>query len=77
MNTNPSQADKILRRLQFTADIWVSMPDLSQVSGAYAVHSRIAELRKRGHVIENRTEQAEDGTRLSWYRLVTIREVAA
>ena len=77
MNTNPSQADKILRRLQFTADIWVGMPDLSQVSGAYAVHSRIAELRKRGHVIENRTQQAKDGTRLSWYRLVTREEDAA
>ena len=79
MNTNPSQADKILKRLQAAREFdgWVPMPVLSDVSGAYAVHSRIAELRKRGHVIENRTMQAKDGTRMSWYRLVTREEDAA
>lgn len=44
--------------------------DVTKISGAYAVHSRIAELRRRGHRIENRIEQRDDGTRLSWYRLV-------
>lgn len=78
-NTRPSQADKILRYLQAEVGSWnkgwVSMPDLAAFSGAYAVHSRIAELRRRGHTIENRIEQRYDGTRLSWYRLVE--EVAA
>ena len=76
MNTNPSQATKILQRLTATAGIYVAMPELAGYSGAYAVHSRIAELRKRGHVIENRTQQAKDGTRLSWYRLVTREEAS-
>ena len=77
MNTNPSQATKILQRLTATGGIYVAMPELAQFSGAYAVHSRIAELRKRGHVIENRTQKAKDGTRLSWYRLVAREEEAA
>lgn len=72
MNTNPSQAAKILKRLQAAREFdgWVPMPILSDVSGAYAVHSRIAELRKRGHRIENKPGRAQDGTRMSWYRLV-------
>ena len=75
-NQQPSQADRILERLQFTSEAWVGMPDLAKVSGAYAVHSRIAELRRRGHRIENRIERSADGTRLSWYRL-TPGETAA
>ena len=78
-NQQPSQADKILRTLQAEVGSWnkgwVSMPALVAYSGAYAVHSRIAELRRRGHRIENWIEQRDDGTRLSWYRLVE--EVAA
>lgn len=70
-NQQPSQADKILQRLQAAKDFdgWVPMPILSEASGAYAVHSRIAELRRRGHRIENRIERRDDGTRLSWYRI--------
>lgn len=57
-------------------DGWVSLPALHMTSGAYAVHSRIAELRKRGHVIENKVTRQQDGTRLSWYRLTVEEEVA-
>jgi len=73
-NQQPSQAQAILERLQAAKptdrDGWVPMPTLADVSGAYAVHSRIAELRGRGHHIENRIEQRADGIRMSWYRLV-------
>ena len=73
MNTNPSQAGAILTRLQAAREFngWVPMPILSDVSGAYAVHSRIAELRRRGHRIENKVTRQQDGKRLSWYRMVT------
>ena len=79
MNTNPSQAGTILSRLQAAREFdgWVPMPILSDVSGAYAVHSRVAELRKRGHTIENKVTRQQDGTRMSWYRLVKSQEVAA
>lgn len=69
-NQQPSQANKILARLKSAQGRWVTMPGLSAISGAYAVHSRVAELRKRGHRIENRIEQRDNGTRLSLYRLV-------
>jgi len=35
----------------------VPMPQLYQVSGAFAVHSRIADLRKRGMKIANVSER--------------------
>jgi hypothetical protein len=45
------------------------MPRLSRESGAYAVHSRVSELRKRGHRIEQRSTRLADGTIASEYRL--------
>jgi hypothetical protein len=48
------------------------MPDLVEASKGYAVHSRIAELRRRGHVIENQVERRPDGKRVSRYRLVEV-----
>jgi hypothetical protein len=72
-NKLPSQANRILVRLQLPlpreTDGWVSMPVLSQCSGSYNVHSRIAELRERGHLIANRITYAKSGVRKSWYRL--------
>lgn len=73
MNSMPSQSTLILARLTDVtpSDVggWVPMPILSAVSGAYAVHSRVAELRSRGHTITNRIEHTKDGVRKSWYRL--------
>lgn len=68
--TGLSQCERILKRLkQATPLAWVSMVQLSAVSGAYAVHSRIADLRKRGHNIEQRCER--DGqAKHSFYRLM-------
>lgn len=64
-----SQADRILNRLTLCIGDWVEMPELARVSGAYAVHSRVADLRKRGHVIDQ--VSVKRGCDIhSFYRLV-------
>ena len=65
-----SQNDKILDYLQERLGQEVSMYQLYLVSGSMAVHSRIADLRKRGVRIANRTERQKDGTRHSFYTLL-------
>lgn len=69
-----SQADKILARLTASTGEWVEMPELVRVSGGYAVHSRIADLRKRGEgkfQIDHRNENVE-GKIHSFYKLEFI-----
>lgn len=44
------------------------MPELAAASGAYAVHSRVSDLRADGHQIEVRVEGTRP--RRSYYRLV-------
>lgn len=65
-----SQCYAILGELILRRGEWVPMPDLARISGAYAVHSRIAELRRRGHRIDAKQER-RPGTRKVWsyYRL--------
>jgi len=63
-----SQNDLVLQLLHRNKGQWVSLPDLAQHMGGYAVHSRVAELRKQGSRIENRIEPS-DGKRHSYYRL--------
>lgn len=64
-----SQCGAILAYLEAAGGAWVAMPVLAKVSGSYAVHSRVAELRSRGHVIEQHSER--DGRKVrSFYRLV-------
>lgn len=65
-----SQCARILAALEAVRGVWVTMPDLAAASGAYAVHSRVAELRKRGHVITQRSERHGRTVR-SFYRLET------
>ena len=55
--TGTSQCDRILALLRERAGQWVPLPDLALVSGSMAVHSRIADLRKRGEQIEQRNER--------------------
>lgn len=63
-----SQCDRILDALQYERGHWVPMPDLARIAGAFAVHSRIADLRKRGHRIE--AMQQRHGRKVwSFYRL--------
>jgi hypothetical protein len=49
-----SQNAIILRRLQRSAGEWVPMPLLRRLSRSAVVHSRIADLRKRGLTIDQR-----------------------
>lgn len=64
-----SQNSRILARLQRSKGKFVRMPELMLVSRCAVVHSRIADLRKRGHKIENHVIQ--DGrVKHSFYRLL-------
>ena len=75
-NTMPSQADKVIDVLESRQGEWVPMPELAKAMGGYAVHSRIAELRKRGHDIEHRNEREGRVVR-SFYRLMDGKAVEA
>lgn len=72
-----SQCDLVLLRLRrafnnakrYNVPVdWVSLPDLVEECGGYAVHSRVADLRKRGHDIEQMSVR-RDGKVHSFYRL--------
>lgn len=71
-----TQNDKVLQALASRVGQWVPMPTLAAAMGGYAVHSRIADLRKRGHAIAQKTERVlqSDGTRKahSFYRLSNL-----
>lgn len=63
-----SQASKILARLQREPGEWVPMIALARISGAFAVHSRIADLRRAGHIIDH--QNLRYGKKIhSYYRL--------
>jgi len=66
-----AQADyeaRILAALEYERGHWVPMPDLARIAGAFAVHSRIADLRKRGHRISHMNQK--NGRKVwSFYRL--------
>lgn len=72
-----SQCDKILLALRVQQSCcggmiedtsWLSLPYLVEISGGYAVHSRVADLRKRGHDIEQMSVR-RTGKVHSFYRL--------
>ena len=66
-----SQCACILSELQLQAGEWVSMARLHVSSGSMNVHSRIADLRKRGHTIDHKNERPKGRTAIhSFYRLV-------
>lgn len=69
-----TQNEAVLDALAKRHGEWVSMPDLVQASGAYAIHSRVAELRSEGHVIQNKVEGTKP--RRSFYRLVSPIQVS-
>jgi hypothetical protein len=63
-----SQCARILAELESKRGQWVPMPDLARIAGGFAVHSRIADLRARGHRIE--AMQDRRGRKVwSYYRL--------
>lgn len=63
-----TQCEAILAALAVKRGQWVPMPELVATSGSYNVHSRISDLRQRGHEIEHRNEQAGRQIK-SFYRL--------
>ena len=66
-----SHCARILTALESQRGQWVPMPSLSQAGnpgGFCMVHSRVADLRKRGHVIAHRNEH-RPGCVASFYRL--------
>ena len=70
-----SQCDKILMVLSDAARDpmaidWVSLPNLVKACGGYAVHSRVADLRKKGYGIEQ-TSIRRSGKVHSFYRLIS------
>jgi hypothetical protein len=71
-NSMPSQADKIQALLIERRGEWVPMPELAHVSGAYSVHSRIAELRtKRGLQVQTKVT-SHGREKFSFYRLPMV-----
>ncbi len=64
-----SQCEIILSRLEETPNRWVSMKSLAYAADCFAVNSRVADLRKRGLDIRNKTKQV-DGKTYSYYKLV-------
>jgi hypothetical protein len=69
-----SQCAKIFARLVANLGEWVPMPELADLSGSYAVNSRVADLRKRGHKIEHKNEHQPNGSIHSFYRLLPTEE---
>ena len=65
-----SQCARILAELESKRGHWVAMPNLAHIAEGYAVHSRIAELRKRGHVI--RSMQDRHGRRVMSYYMLEV-----
>ena len=65
-----SQCAAILAYLKAAGRAWVAMPVLAKASGAFAVHSRVAELRKRGHRIKHRNDLdgRRSGRSTGWWR---------
>lgn len=59
----------ILRELVRQHGRWVPMPELAAAAGAYAVHSRVSDLRAQGNEIEVKIEGTRP--RRSFYRLVS------
>lgn len=65
-----SQCARILAELERCAGTWVPMPRLSRLSGSYVVHSRISDLRKRGHPILHENRRTPGSTVIrSFYQL--------
>lgn len=71
-----SQCECILAELLLKQGEWVSLPRLHACSGSMAVHSRINDLRQRGHRIEHKNERVKRMIH-SFYRLILPEEPQA
>lgn len=75
MGENVSQCDAILAHLQ--AGRTITPLDAYALYGSLSLHSRCAELRKRGHIIECELVKVASGKTVGQYRLVTAQQAAA
>lgn len=66
-----TQNEKLRALFEANPRTWLSMTDLGRAVGAWAVHSRVADLRKRGMTIYNRStlnpQPSTDRKRHSFY----------
>jgi acyl dehydratase len=70
--SGPTQTDRLAAILQERAGRWVSMTRIGRDIGAWAVHSRIADVRRRyGYTIINRQRKI-GGVRHSFYKYLPI-----
>jgi hypothetical protein len=63
-----TRTEIVLTKLREKAGDWLALPDLVAAGGGYAIHSRVADLRRQGHTVENKIER-KDGEKHSFYRL--------
>ena len=63
-----SQSSAVLKYLTACKGEWIEMPTLVGYSGAYAVHSRVSDLRREGHSITNMVDRSTKPYK-SFYRL--------
>lgn len=73
-----SQTDILREMFRAKPGQWLPLPELAEAMGGFAVHSRVAQLRREsGMVIVNRQE-IRPGTskRLSFYRYLTPEQLA-
>lgn len=69
LERRPKQSARLLAFLRARAGQWVPLPEVLAL-GIAQYNARVFELRRDGHVIENRTETV-GGQKRSWFRLVT------
>lgn len=73
MSHRDTQRERVLALLKAHEGRWVPLPDILAL-GIAQFGARILELRRSGHVIENRIERDDNGIVHSWYRLVPKHE---
>ena len=69
---NKTQNQKILAALARRRGKWVGLPTLANASGSLSPATRVSNLRREGHAIENKTERVKRKGQLvtvSSYRL--------
>jgi len=69
---NQTQNQKILAALARRRGKWVGLPTLAKASGSLSPATRVSNLRREGHTIENRTEKTKQNGQVvttSHYRL--------
>jgi hypothetical protein len=64
-----TQQQKVLDLLKSKKGEWVALPEILAL-GIAQYNARIFDLRRRGHIILNKTEPDINGVKHSWFKLV-------